>query len=247
MPPLGMVAVPEDRDRLAERRPDVVEVDPRGHHAHDHLECAGLGQLDLLELEGVLGLALALLTDHPRRHRLRELTRLQVELRDLRYVYSHASPLEVWGSDENRGASYRRGDLVPPAREPISPLYSGWQAFQVADILLALIAAGALSGLGLAIVLEARWPYRASPLSGGAHSCSRSLPCITRHTSRQWGTGAARRSASSQPCCQAAPSPAVGCGQDWRECLTEARRQLSVGRRDYLRRSDGSLREATAP
>src|SRR4051812_14461765 len=97
MPPLGMVAVPEDRDRLAERRPDVVEVDPRGHHAHDHLECAGLGQLDLLELEGVLGLALALLTDHPRRHRLRELTGLQVELRDLRYVYSHASPLEVWG------------------------------------------------------------------------------------------------------------------------------------------------------
>ena len=58
---LGVVAVAEDRDRLAERRPDVVEVDPRGHHADDHLEGAGLGDLDLLDLEGVLRLALALL------------------------------------------------------------------------------------------------------------------------------------------------------------------------------------------
>ena len=51
---LGVVAVAEDRDRLAQRRPDVVEVDAGGHHADDHLEGAGLGDLDLLELEGVL-------------------------------------------------------------------------------------------------------------------------------------------------------------------------------------------------
>jgi hypothetical protein len=37
-------------------------------------------------------------------------------------------------------------------------LYSGWEAFAVADILLTLIAAGALLGLGLALVLGARWP-----------------------------------------------------------------------------------------
>ena len=64
---LGVVAVAEDRDRLAERRPDVVEVHAGGHHAHDHLEGAGLGDLDLLELEGVLRLALALLRGSPRR------------------------------------------------------------------------------------------------------------------------------------------------------------------------------------
>ena len=67
---LGVVAVAEDRDRLAERRPDVVEVDAGGHHADDHLEGAGLRDLDLLDLEGVLGLALALLADHPGGHRL---------------------------------------------------------------------------------------------------------------------------------------------------------------------------------
>ena len=50
---LGVVAVAEHRDRLAERGPHVVEVDARGHDAHDHLERAGLRDLDLLELEGV--------------------------------------------------------------------------------------------------------------------------------------------------------------------------------------------------
>ena len=79
---LGVVAVAEDRDRLAERRPDVVEVDAGRHHADDHLEGAGLGNLDLLELEGVVGLALALLADHPGRHRLRQRSGLDVQLRD---------------------------------------------------------------------------------------------------------------------------------------------------------------------
>src|SRR5205814_5874911 len=66
---LGVVAVFNHRPRLALRRPDVVVVDPRGHHAHDDLEGARLGHLDLLDLESVLGLAEALLADHPRRHR----------------------------------------------------------------------------------------------------------------------------------------------------------------------------------
>ena len=89
---LGVVAVAEDRDRLAERRPDVVEVDARRHHAHDHLEGAGLGDLDLLDLEGVLGLALALLADHPGGHRLGQLARLHVQLRHVGDVYGHGSP-----------------------------------------------------------------------------------------------------------------------------------------------------------
>ena len=86
---LGVVAVAPHPDRLAERRPDVVVVHARGHHAHDHLERAGLGHLDLLELEGVLRLALALLADHPRGHRPRQLAGLDVDLRDLRDIHRH--------------------------------------------------------------------------------------------------------------------------------------------------------------
>src|SRR5437763_1041019 len=103
--PVGVVSVPEDRDRLAERRPNVVEVDAGGHHAHDHLERARLGELDLFELEGVLGLALAFGTYDPGGHRLRQLARLHVQLRDLRYVYGHGPPLGVGKA----GASYRQG------------------------------------------------------------------------------------------------------------------------------------------
>ena len=106
-PHCGMVAVAEHGDGLAERRPDVVEVDARGHHPHDHLEGAGLRHLDLLELEGVLGLALALGADHPGGHRLRQLARLDVELRDLGYVYGHGSPFG-WELVGRRAASYRQ-------------------------------------------------------------------------------------------------------------------------------------------
>ena len=77
---LGVVAVGEDRDRFAQRGPDVVEVHPGRHHADDDLEGAGLRDLDLLELEGVFRLALALLPDHPGSHRLRERPRLDVEV-----------------------------------------------------------------------------------------------------------------------------------------------------------------------
>jgi hypothetical protein len=37
--------------------------------------------------------------------------------------------------------------------------YTGWEAFEIADILLALIALGAVLGLGIALVLRARWPF----------------------------------------------------------------------------------------
>src|SRR4051794_41510901 len=84
-----MVAVAPDPDGLAERRPDVVVVHAGGHHAHDHLERARLGHLDLLELEGVLRLALTLLANDPRRHRAGQLARLDVYLRDLRDIHRH--------------------------------------------------------------------------------------------------------------------------------------------------------------
>ena len=77
---LGVVA--ENRYRLTERGPDVVEVDAGGHHPHDHLEGAGLRDLDLLQLEGVFRFALALLADYPRRHRLRQRPGLNVQLRN---------------------------------------------------------------------------------------------------------------------------------------------------------------------
>ena len=108
---LGVVAVAEDRHRLAERRPDVVEVDPGGHHAHDDLERAGLRYLDLLDLEGVLGLALALLADHPGRHRLRQRAGLHVELRDFGHVYGHGSP---------SGWCYERGDRSDAPTAPVA-------------------------------------------------------------------------------------------------------------------------------
>ena len=113
---LGVVA--EHRDRLAERRPHVVEVHAGGHHAHDHLERAGLGDLDLLDLEGVLGLALALLADHPRRHGLRELAGLYVELAHVLYICLCQGGLPPWdtGFEEaadaiaTAGSACDRGD-----------------------------------------------------------------------------------------------------------------------------------------
>ncbi len=88
---LGVVAVTEDGDRLAERCPDVVEVDAGGHDADDHLERCGLRDLDLLDLECVLGLAFTLLADDPCGHRLRQRAGLHVEIRDFRYVNCHVS------------------------------------------------------------------------------------------------------------------------------------------------------------
>jgi hypothetical protein len=65
-----VVAIAEDGDRLAEGRPYVVEVHAGRHHPDGDLEGAGLGNLDLLQLEGVGWLALAVLADDPGGHRL---------------------------------------------------------------------------------------------------------------------------------------------------------------------------------
>ena len=103
---LLVVAVAEDRDRLAERRPDVVEVDARGHHPHDHLEGAGLRHVDLLDLEGVGRLALALLPDHPGGHLLGQLPGLHVELRNVCDLYCQVDSLRrlrTAGIVDNRG------------------------------------------------------------------------------------------------------------------------------------------------
>ena len=86
VPVLGVVAVTPDADRLAERGPDVVVVHARRHHAHDHLERARLGHLDLLELEGVARLALALLADDPGRHRLGQRPGLHADFGHVRQV-----------------------------------------------------------------------------------------------------------------------------------------------------------------
>ena len=96
-----LVVVAEDRHRLAERGPDVVEVDAGRHHAHHDLEGAGLGYRQLLELEGVQRLALALLADHPGGHRGGQLARLDVQLRDSACVDGH-------GADRRPAASMPR-------------------------------------------------------------------------------------------------------------------------------------------
>jgi hypothetical protein len=54
---------------------------------------------------------------------------------------------------------YATSQAAPDIILPGKTLYSGWEAFAVADILFTLIAAGALAGLGLALALEARWPF----------------------------------------------------------------------------------------
>ena len=84
-----LVVVAEDRDRLAERRPDVVVVDAGRHHPDHDLHRARLRYLHLLDLEGVAGLALALLADHPGGHRVRELARLGRDAGDVGGVNWH--------------------------------------------------------------------------------------------------------------------------------------------------------------
>ena len=84
-----LLAVAEDGDRLAERRPDVVEVDPGRHDADDHLEGAGLGYRHLLELEGLQRLPEALLADDPGGHGRGQLPRLHVNFGDSTGVDGH--------------------------------------------------------------------------------------------------------------------------------------------------------------
>src|SRR5690348_3644535 len=91
MTPLRVVAVAPHPDGLAQRRPHVVEVHAGGHDAHDHLERAGLGYLDLLQLERVYRLALALLADDPGGHGGRKLARLSFDGCDLAEIDGHSA------------------------------------------------------------------------------------------------------------------------------------------------------------
>src|SRR5581483_4117795 len=92
MAPFRVISVGKDRHRLALGRPYVVVVDPRRHDSDDHLERARLGHLDLLELEGVQRLALALGADYPRRHGAGELAGLGFDYGNLAYVDGHSDP-----------------------------------------------------------------------------------------------------------------------------------------------------------
>ena len=108
---LGVVAVAPHAHRLAERRPHVVVVHARGHHAHDDLEGARLGHLDLLDLEGVARLALALLADDPGGHLLGQLAGLD--------GYSDTSVRSIEAIGRDRLPARATIDLrVPNAKSP---------------------------------------------------------------------------------------------------------------------------------
>src|ERR1700730_1963024 len=68
------LALGDDVDRDAARRPDVVEVDARGHHGDQHLTRPWSGGVDLLDLEGIPRVAKAILADHLCNHARRNLT-----------------------------------------------------------------------------------------------------------------------------------------------------------------------------
>jgi hypothetical protein len=72
---------------------------PRGHHPHGHLEGPRLGHPHLLELEGLDGLAFPFLADDPRRHRLRELARLGIDVCDSAQIDGHVLPLPCSGAN----------------------------------------------------------------------------------------------------------------------------------------------------
>ena len=161
---LGVVAVAEDRDRLAERRPDVVEVDAGRHHPDDHLEGARLGDLDLLELEGVGRLALALLADHPGRHRLRQRAGLNVKLRDCAGVDGQGSSAGRFGSGRRILVRHRSQPRPNRVSRPAAGLPSMARLRRDRDdrsaarspLLAAAVAAGLSRGARLADSMRSR-------------------------------------------------------------------------------------------
>ena len=90
MAPLGVVAVVEHRDGLAERRPDVVEVDPAAITRTITSKAPGSGSSTSSSLKASFGSPSRSAPDHPGGHRLGQLARLDVQLRDLGYVYGQA-------------------------------------------------------------------------------------------------------------------------------------------------------------
>ena len=92
---VGVVA--EHRNRLSQRGPHVVEVDAGRHHADDDLKGAGLGYLDLLQLEGVGRLALPFLANHPGRHRGRQLSGFGFDGCNLTEIDGHERCLSWFG------------------------------------------------------------------------------------------------------------------------------------------------------
>ncbi len=114
-PYCGMVAIAEDRNGLAAGRPHVVVVHAGSHDAHDHLEGAGLRDLDVLELEGVHRFAFALLADDPRGHRRRKLTGLGVDNGNLAHIYGHSAGTFLGRSPFRGGMLLGSGSLRPAA------------------------------------------------------------------------------------------------------------------------------------
>jgi hypothetical protein len=58
----------EDGDRLAERRPDAVVIDPAGHHQNEHLVIGDRPGRHHLDLHGGVGWAMPLLANGPGVH-----------------------------------------------------------------------------------------------------------------------------------------------------------------------------------
>jgi hypothetical protein len=64
----------EGADRLAETGPDAVVVDARGHHEDQHLVAVDGPGVDHLDLEGLVGFAVAFPADGPGIHLRRDMT-----------------------------------------------------------------------------------------------------------------------------------------------------------------------------
>ena len=65
---IGRLVYVEGRDRLAERGPDAVVVDARGHHHDQHVVAVESGRVDDFDLHRLVGLAMPLAPDRPGVH-----------------------------------------------------------------------------------------------------------------------------------------------------------------------------------
>jgi len=90
---VGVVA--EDGYGLAQRGPDIVEVDACSHDANDDLEGPGLGDPELFDLESVNGFAEALLADDPGGHAAGKLTQFGIDIGDLAQIDGHGPAFQL--------------------------------------------------------------------------------------------------------------------------------------------------------